>query len=161
MKKRKQLVLDWGLHNHVSCLLSRLKETPEPTATERDTAAERLCICTPLPSGKTRCPGLTCHSPAGYTHQSSCKQILSCCFCLSTSPAILNFTLENPGQISSPGTAFASSQTPERSSALLSPVTLQQRSTVFIKPASPVPVQQGLPGQPLTLISVQQVNINS
>ncbi|KAK5610642.1 hypothetical protein CRENBAI_002075 [Crenichthys baileyi] len=74
----------------------------------------------------------------------------------SPSPAILNFTLQNLGLISSPGNTFTSSQTPERSGALLSPLSLQQRSMVFIKPVSPVPVQQGLPGQPLTLISVQQ-----
>ncbi|XP_015228908.1 PREDICTED: transcription factor E2F8 isoform X1 [Cyprinodon variegatus] len=72
------------------------------------------------------------------------------------SPAILNFTLQNFGLISSPGGTFASSQTPERSGTLPSPLTLQQRGMVFIKPVSPVPVQQGLPGQPLTLISVQQ-----
>ncbi|MEQ2183991.1 hypothetical protein GOODEAATRI_003505 [Goodea atripinnis] len=74
----------------------------------------------------------------------------------SPSPAILNFTLQNLGLISSPGNTFTSSQTPERSGALLSPLSLQQRSMVFIKPVSPVPVQQGLPGQPFTLISVQQ-----
>ncbi|KAM4744179.1 transcription factor E2F8 isoform 2-T2 [Anableps anableps] len=74
----------------------------------------------------------------------------------SPSPAILNFTLQNLGLISSPGNAFASSQTPDCSSALPSPLTLQQRGMVFIKPVSPVPVQPGLPGQPLTLISVQQ-----
>lgn len=78
----------------------------------------------------------------------------------SPSRAILNFTLQNLGLISSPGNTFAPSQTPERSGAQPSPLALQQRGMVFIKPVSPVPVQQSLPGQPLTLISVQQVNVN-
>ncbi|KAM4596189.1 transcription factor E2F8 isoform 2-T2 [Fundulus diaphanus] len=76
----------------------------------------------------------------------------------SPSPAILNFTLQNLGLISSPspGSAFPPAQTPERSGGLPSPLTLQQRGLIFIKPGSPVPVQQGQPGQALTLISVQQ-----
>lgn len=74
----------------------------------------------------------------------------------SPSRAILNFTLQNLGLISSPGNTFAPAHTPERCGAQPSPLALQQRGMVFIKPVSPVPVQQGLPGQPLTLISVQQ-----
>ncbi|KAM7405746.1 hypothetical protein PAMP_000173 [Pampus punctatissimus] len=71
----------------------------------------------------------------------------------SPSPAILNFTLQNLGLISSssPGNAFAAPQTPERANTLPSPLALQQRGMVFIKPLSPVPVQQ-----PVALISVQQ-----
>ncbi|KAM7424600.1 hypothetical protein PAMA_000788 [Pampus argenteus] len=71
----------------------------------------------------------------------------------SPSPAILNFTLQNLGLISSssPGSAFAAPQTPERANTLPSPLALQQRGMVFIKPLSPVPVQQQL-----ALISVQQ-----
>lgn len=77
----------------------------------------------------------------------------------SPSPAILNFTLQNLGLISSPGpvTAFATPQTPERSNTLPSPLALQQRGMVFIKPLSPVPVQQPGPPQPMALISLQQV----
>ncbi|KAK2853681.1 hypothetical protein Q5P01_006342 [Channa striata] len=80
----------------------------------------------------------------------------------SPSPAILNFTLQNLGLISgsSPGNAFAAPQTPNRtntlSSPLPSPLALQQRGMVFIKPVSPVPVQQSVSAQPVTLISVQQ-----
>ncbi|XP_067351659.1 transcription factor E2F8 isoform X2 [Channa argus] len=80
----------------------------------------------------------------------------------SPSPAILNFTLQNLGLISgsSPGNPFTAPQTPERSNSLSSPLpgplAIQQRGMVFIKPVSPVPVQQSLSGQPLTLISVQQ-----
>uniref|UniRef100_A0A3P9LMU4 Transcription factor E2F8 n=1 Tax=Oryzias latipes TaxID=8090 RepID=A0A3P9LMU4_ORYLA len=70
----------------------------------------------------------------------------------SPSPAILNFTLQNLGLISSPGNATPTQQTPERSSTVLSPIsTLQQRGLVFIKPGSPATIQQ-----PVTLISVQQ-----
>ncbi|KAM9861216.1 transcription factor E2F8 [Aulostomus maculatus] len=76
----------------------------------------------------------------------------------SPSPAILNFTLQNLGLISgsSPGTAFTSPQTPERANSLTSPLALQQRGMVFIKPLSPVPVQPSVSSQPLALISVQQ-----
>uniref|UniRef100_A0A3B4X4T1 Transcription factor E2F8 n=1 Tax=Seriola lalandi dorsalis TaxID=1841481 RepID=A0A3B4X4T1_SERLL len=80
----------------------------------------------------------------------------------SPSPAILNFTLQNLGLISgsSPGNAFAAPQTPERANTLPSPLpgplALQQRGMVFIKPISPVPVQQSVSAQPLALISVQQ-----
>ncbi|XP_027870756.1 transcription factor E2F8 [Xiphophorus couchianus] len=74
----------------------------------------------------------------------------------SPSPAILNFTLQNLGLISSPGGAFGSSQPPEGAGATPGPLGLQPRGLVFIKPVSPVPVQPSLPGQPLTLISLQQ-----
>lgn len=72
----------------------------------------------------------------------------------SPSPAILNFTLQNLGLISgsSPGNGFAASQTPERLNALASPLSLQQRGMVFVKPVSPLPLQQSV-----ALISVQQV----
>lgn len=77
----------------------------------------------------------------------------------SPSPAILNFTLQNLGLISgsSPGNTFTSPQTPERANTLPSPLALHQRGLVFIKPVSPVPVQQSVSTQPLALISVQQV----
>ncbi|KAI3377349.1 hypothetical protein L3Q82_008555 [Scortum barcoo] len=80
----------------------------------------------------------------------------------SPSPAILNFTLQNLGLISgsSPGNAFAAPQTPDSANTLPSPLpgplALQQRGMVFIKPVSPVPVQQSVSAQPMTLISVQQ-----
>ncbi|KAK5935692.1 hypothetical protein CgunFtcFv8_021034 [Champsocephalus gunnari] len=76
----------------------------------------------------------------------------------SPSPAILNFTLQNLGLISgsSPGSLFAAPQTPEGVSSMASPLALQQRGMVFIKPVSPVPVQQSLSGQPMTLFSLQQ-----
>ncbi|KAG7481947.1 hypothetical protein JOB18_008799 [Solea senegalensis] len=76
----------------------------------------------------------------------------------SPSPAILNFTLQNLGLISgsSPGNAFATPQTPERTNGLASPLALQQRGMVFIKPVSPVPVQQSVSPHPVTLITLQQ-----
>ncbi|XP_063336909.1 transcription factor E2F8 [Pelmatolapia mariae] len=80
----------------------------------------------------------------------------------SPSPAILNFTLQNLGLISSssPGSAFATPQTPERANTLTSPLpsplTLQQRAMVFIKPLSPVPIQQTVSPHQVALISVQQ-----
>lgn len=74
----------------------------------------------------------------------------------SPSPAILNFTLQNLGLISGsgPGGGYAASQTPERLGALASPLSLQRRGVVFVKPVSPGPLQQS--GQ-VALISVQQV----
>ncbi|KAF1393179.1 hypothetical protein PFLUV_G00035780 [Perca fluviatilis] len=76
----------------------------------------------------------------------------------SPSPAILNFTLQNLGLISgsSPVNAFATPQTPECANTMPSPLALQQRGMVFIKPGSPVPLQQSVSGQPMTLFSVQQ-----
>ncbi|XP_054626979.1 transcription factor E2F8 [Dunckerocampus dactyliophorus] len=74
----------------------------------------------------------------------------------SPSPAIINFTLQNLGLISnpSPGNPFTSPHTPERSNALASPLALQQRGMLFIKPLSPVTVQQAQ--QPVALLSVHQ-----
>ncbi|XP_078109960.1 transcription factor E2F8 isoform X2 [Sander vitreus] len=76
----------------------------------------------------------------------------------SPSPAILNFTLQNLGLISgsSPGNAFTTPQTPECANTMPSPLALHQRGMVFIKPGSPVPLQQSVSGQPMTLFSVQQ-----
>lgn len=69
----------------------------------------------------------------------------------SPSPAILNFTLQNRGLISGPGPGGgpAASQAPER----LSPLALQPRGMVFLKPVSPSSLQQ----QQVALIGVQQV----
>lgn len=77
----------------------------------------------------------------------------------SPSPAILNFTLQNLGLISgsSPGNGFAAPQTPDSANTLQSPLALHQRGMVFLKPVSPMPIQQSVSGQPVTLISVQQV----
>ncbi|KAJ7985726.1 hypothetical protein DPEC_G00343450 [Dallia pectoralis] len=87
----------------------------------------------------------------------------------SPSPAILNFTLQNLGLIPGPGSGPASSpgttHTPEPTGSIPSPLPphlgLQQRGgMVFIKPMSPVPIQNqmiGQGGQPLTLISLQQM----
>lgn len=74
------------------------------------------------------------------------------------SPAILNFTLQNLGLISgsSPGNGSATSQTPERLNTLASPLALQQRGMLFVKPVSPLPLQPSVTGQ-VALISVQQV----
>uniref|UniRef100_A0A8C8GYH9 Transcription factor E2F8 n=1 Tax=Oncorhynchus tshawytscha TaxID=74940 RepID=A0A8C8GYH9_ONCTS len=85
------------------------------------------------------------------------------------SPAILNFTLQNLGLIPGPGSVPTYSpgtgHTPEHPSSLPSPLPphlgLHQRGgMVFVKPMSPVPVQHqmtGPGGQPLTLISLQQM----
>ncbi|XP_055776851.1 transcription factor E2F8-like isoform X1 [Salvelinus fontinalis] len=85
------------------------------------------------------------------------------------SPAILNFTLQNLGLIPGPGSVPACSpgtaHTPEHPSSMPSPLPphlgLHQRGgMVFVKPMSPVPVQHqmtGPGGQPLTLISLQQM----
>lgn len=77
----------------------------------------------------------------------------------SPSPAILNFTLQNLGLISgsSPVNGFAAPQTPDSANTLQSPLALHQRGMVFLKPVSPMPIQQSVSGQPVTLISVQQV----
>lgn len=77
----------------------------------------------------------------------------------SPSPAILNFTLQNLGLISgsAPGSGCAASPTPERLNAL----ALQQRGMVFVKPGSPLPLQQSVSGQQVALISVQQVKTGS
>lgn len=54
---------------------------------------------------------------------------------------------------SSPGSGFAAPQSPDCGS----PLPLQQRGMVFIKPMSPVPAQPPAATQPVALISVQQV----
>uniref|UniRef100_A0A3P9Q3C2 Transcription factor E2F8 n=2 Tax=Poecilia reticulata TaxID=8081 RepID=A0A3P9Q3C2_POERE len=112
-----------------------------PTAGSRSAAALEV---TPTNLRLSKPPAAAVSSP----HQPS---RVSC-----PSPAILNFTLQNLGLISSPTGAFGSSQPPEGAGAALGPLGLQPRGLVFIKPVSPVPVQPALPGQPLTLISLQQ-----
>ncbi|MBN3326065.1 E2F8 factor, partial [Atractosteus spatula] len=78
----------------------------------------------------------------------------------SPSPAILNFTLQNLGLISagipqgaSPGTVAAPL---EQASPVPGHLSFQPGGMIFIKPMSPVPVQPQMPGQHVTLISLQQ-----
>ncbi|XP_068427881.1 transcription factor E2F8 isoform X2 [Clinocottus analis] len=114
-----------------------------PTAGSRPSLAQEI---TPI--------SLRFHKPAAASPQA----IQQAHHLHSPSPAILNFTLQNLGLISGsgPGNAFTASQTPECTNTLPSPLALQQRGMVFIKPVSPVPVQQSVSGQPMALFSVQQ-----
>ncbi|MBN3286732.1 E2F8 factor, partial [Polyodon spathula] len=78
----------------------------------------------------------------------------------SPSPGILNFTLQNLGLISpgihpsvSPGTLT----TPvEHASPITGHLRFQQGGMIFVKPMSPLHVHHQIPGQPMTLISLQQ-----
>ncbi|XP_029904500.1 transcription factor E2F8 [Myripristis murdjan] len=109
----------------------------------------------PPPAQEITPTSLPLHRPAAASPHSTQGHRIH-----SPSPAILNFTLQNLGLISapSPSNTYVPPQTPERGNTLLSPLPphLQQRSMVFVKPMSPVPVQPSVPGQPLTLISVHQ-----
>uniref|UniRef100_A0A668AYC9 Transcription factor E2F8 n=1 Tax=Myripristis murdjan TaxID=586833 RepID=A0A668AYC9_9TELE len=106
----------------------------------------------PPPAQEITPTSLPLHRPAAASPHSTQGHRIH-----SPSPAILNFTLQNLGLISapSPSNTYVPPQTPERGNTLLSPLPphLQQRSMVFVKPMSPVPVQPSVPGQPLTLIS--------
>ncbi|XP_074521785.1 transcription factor E2F8 [Halichoeres trimaculatus] len=115
-----------------------------PTAGSRPTLAQEM---TPT--------NLRLHKPAPVASPQATQQARRL---QSPSPAILNFTLQNLGLISgsSPGNILTDPQTPEGANGLTSPLSLQQRGMVFIKPVSPVPVQQTVSGQPLALISLQQ-----
>ncbi|XP_053721699.1 transcription factor E2F8 isoform X1 [Synchiropus splendidus] len=75
------------------------------------------------------------------------------------SPAILNFTMQNLDLIS--GSSQGVQQTPERANSLSSPLSLQQRGMVFIKPLSPLQLQQSGSPQQVHLISVPQSLMNS
>ncbi|XP_077419513.1 transcription factor E2F8 [Vanacampus margaritifer] len=107
----------------------------------------------PLPVQEVTPTSFRLHGPAAVTSPLLTQQAQRV---HSPSPAILNFTLQNLGLISgsSPGNAFASPQTPERPNAVLSPLALQQRGMVFIKP---VTLQQS----PVALISIQQPVMSS
>uniref|UniRef100_A0A3P8RJE6 Transcription factor E2F8 n=1 Tax=Amphiprion percula TaxID=161767 RepID=A0A3P8RJE6_AMPPE len=105
----------------------------------------------PVPAQEITPTNFRFHRPAASPHTTQQPPHLH-----SPSPAILNFTLQNLGLISSPGSAFVTPQTPERSNTLPSPLTLQQRGMVFIKPVSPVPVQQTASPHSVALISLQQ-----
>ncbi|KAM4593466.1 transcription factor E2F8 isoform 1-T2 [Odontesthes bonariensis] len=122
--------------------------TPTYNIYQTPTAGSR-----PAPVQEMTPTNLRLHKPAASPHANQQPHRLH-----SPSPAILNFTLQNLGLISSPGPggAFVTAQTPERANTLSSPLSLQQRGMVFIKPVSPVPVQQAVSSQSLALISVQQ-----
>ncbi|XP_023674351.2 transcription factor E2F8 isoform X2 [Paramormyrops kingsleyae] len=74
----------------------------------------------------------------------------------SPSPAILNFTLQNMGLIrsGSPGRPSASAPS-EQMNGSPAQLGFQQRGMIFVKPMSPVPLQQQT-GQPLALFNLQQ-----
>ncbi|MBN3275567.1 E2F8 factor, partial [Polyodon spathula] len=103
------------------------------------------------------------HSTSSYqlVNQAS-PSFASGCQVNSPSPGILNFTLQNLGLISpgihpsvSPGTL----PTPvEHASPITGHLRFQQGGMVFVKP-SPLHVHNQIPGQPVTLISLQQVRI--
>ncbi|XP_071771493.2 transcription factor E2F8 [Centroberyx gerrardi] len=130
---------------------SNKASTPTYNIYHTPTAGSRL-----PPAQEITPTSLRLHRPAASPHSAQSHHIHS------PSPAILNFTLQNLGLISGPGpgNAFAPPQTPERGDAppspLPPPLGLQHRGMVFVKPMSPIPVQQSVAGQPLTLISVQQ-----
>ncbi|KAM8894128.1 transcription factor E2F8 isoform 1-T2 [Spinachia spinachia] len=118
-----------------------------PTAGSRPALAQEI---TPI--------SLRFHKPSSSSSSSSPHAIQQPHRLHSPSPAILNFTLQNLGLISgsSPVSAFPAPQTPDCANAPLGPLALQQRGMVFIKPVSPVPVQQSAAGTPMALFSVQQ-----
>ncbi|XP_023155735.2 transcription factor E2F8 isoform X2 [Amphiprion ocellaris] len=120
--------------------------TPTYNIYQTPTAGSR-----PVPAQEITPTNFRFHRPAASPHATQQPPHLH-----SPSPAILNFTLQNLGLISSPGSAFVTPQTPERSNTLPSPLTLQQRGMVFIKPVSPVPVQQTASPHSVALISLQQ-----
>ncbi|CAJ1049595.1 transcription factor E2F8 [Xyrichtys novacula] len=115
-----------------------------PTAGSRPTLAQEM---TPT--------NLRLHKPAAVASPQAIQQARRL---QSPSPAIINFTLQNLGLISSssPGNTAGDPQTSESADTITSPLSLPQRGMVFIKPVSPLSVQQPATGQPLTLISLQQ-----
>ncbi|XP_033913410.3 transcription factor E2F8-like [Acipenser ruthenus] len=78
------------------------------------------------------------------------------------SPGILNFTLQNLGLIS-PG--IHPSVSPGTLTTPISPITghlrFQQGGMIFVKPMSPLHVHNQIPGQPMTLISLQQPTVQT
>ncbi|XP_040895038.1 transcription factor E2F8 isoform X2 [Toxotes jaculatrix] len=130
--------------------------TPTYNIYQTPTAGSR-----PAPAQEITPTSVRLHRPAAGAADSPCTAQQSRRL-HSPSPAIINFTMQNLGLISgsSPGNAFAAPQTPERANTLSSPLpgplALQQRGMVFIKPVSPLPVQQSVSAQPVALISVQQ-----
>uniref|UniRef100_A0A8P4KSN9 Transcription factor E2F8 n=1 Tax=Dicentrarchus labrax TaxID=13489 RepID=A0A8P4KSN9_DICLA len=112
----------------------------------------------PSPAQEITPTSLRLHKPAATAAAASPHATQQAHRLHSPSPAILNFTLQNLGLISgsSPGNGFATPQTPECAGTIASPLALQQRGMVFIKPVSPVPIQQSVSGQQVALISLQQ-----
>uniref|UniRef100_A0A8C4H241 Transcription factor E2F8 n=1 Tax=Dicentrarchus labrax TaxID=13489 RepID=A0A8C4H241_DICLA len=98
----------------------------------------------PSPAQEITPTSLRLHKPAATAAAASPHATQQAHRLHSPSPAILNFTLQNLGLISgsSPGNGFATPQTPECAGTIASPLALQQRGMVFIKPVSPVPIQQ-------------------
>nr|XP_014343982.1 PREDICTED: transcription factor E2F8 isoform X1 [Latimeria chalumnae] len=79
----------------------------------------------------------------------------------SPSPAILNFTLQNLGLIStgvhlSPSPGHSTTASMNHLSPIPAQFGLQQGKMFFVKSISPVPVHNQLTGQPVTLLSLQQ-----
>ncbi|XP_041793160.1 transcription factor E2F8 [Chelmon rostratus] len=128
--------------------------TPTYNIYQTPTAGSR-----PSPAQEITPTNLRLHKPAAASSPNTTQQAHRL---HSPSPAILNFTLQNLGLISGsgPGNAFAAPQTPECANTLASPLpgplAVQQRGMVFIKPVSPLPIQQSVSGQPVALINVQQ-----
>lgn len=114
----------------------------------------------PSPAQEITPTSIRLHKPAAAT--ASPHTIQQAHRLQSPSPAILNFTLQNLGLISGsgPGNVFAAPQTSDHANTLPSPLTLQQRGMFFLKPVSPLPIQQSVSGQQVALISVQQVKTN-
>ncbi|MBN3305338.1 E2F8 factor, partial [Amia calva] len=71
------------------------------------------------------------------------------------SPAIINFTLQNLGLISA-GSPSAMATPTDQASPVPAQLSFQPGGMIFVKPMSPIPLQQQLPGQAVTLISLQQ-----
>ncbi|KAM9816723.1 transcription factor E2F8 [Neosynchiropus ocellatus] len=101
-------------------------------------------------------------TPTGRPYQTPSSSVAASPTALqvnSPSPAILNFTMQNLDLIS--GSSPGVQQTPERANSLSSPLSLQQRGMVFIKPLSPLQLQQSASPQQVHLISVPQSLMNS
>ncbi|XP_070765741.1 transcription factor E2F8 [Enoplosus armatus] len=129
---------------------SNKASTPTYNIYQTPTAGSR-----PAPAQEITPTSLRLHKPAASASPHTTQQAHRL---HSPSPSILNFTLQNLGLISgsSPGNSFAAPQTPDGANTLPSPLSLQQRGMVFIKPLSPVPVQQSGSPHPVALIGVQQ-----
>ncbi|XP_035538071.1 transcription factor E2F8 [Morone saxatilis] len=132
---------------------SNKASTPTCNIYQTPTAGSR-----PSPAQEITPTSLRLHKPVAAAAAASPHATQQAHRLHSPSQAILNFTLQNLGLISgsSPGNGFATPQTPECAGTMPSPLALQQRGMVFIKPVSPVPIQQSVSGQQVALISLQQ-----
>uniref|UniRef100_W5MBP2 Transcription factor E2F8 n=1 Tax=Lepisosteus oculatus TaxID=7918 RepID=W5MBP2_LEPOC len=130
-------------------------ESPKPSASHHKAYQPPVTGALPVMSSELTPTSFTSH----VINQSS-PSFASGQHVNSPSPAILNFTLQNLGLISagipqgaSPGTVA----TPlEQASPVPGHLSFQPGGMIFIKPMSPVPVQPQMPGQHVTLISLQQ-----